>query len=73
MIEFETGRGFYYDGLMYDKQENSLFQYVIYNSDYTEKRPIPLISRPLNHAIPSYRILEAYEKGMLKCKLKTVL
>jgi len=77
-FDFETGRGFYEESLMYDKQENSLFQYVIYNSDYTEKNPMSLNSRPLNYDIPTYRVLEAYrlvedyEKGFLKGRLKEI-
>jgi len=77
-FDFETGRGFYEESLVYDKQENSLFQYVIYNSDYTEKSPMPLHWRPLNYEIPTYRVLEAYrlvedyEKGVLKGRLKDI-
>jgi len=77
-FDFETGRGFYEEELMYDKQEKSLFQYDIYNSDYTETRPMSLGSKSLNHEIPSYRILEAYrlvedyKKGILKGRLKDI-
>ena len=36
-FNFETGNGFYGDELMYDKEENALFQFAVYNGDYTEK------------------------------------
>ena len=69
--------------LVYDKQEDRLYQYRLYNGDYSEKRPInfhpnhrPHHNRALSSEIVFWLTLEAddlveaYEKGELKGKLK---
>jgi len=78
-FNFENGRGFYTDELMYDKEENALFQFTVYNDDYSEKRPVGMTSRSINHEIEAsvileaYRLVENYEKGELKDgKLKEI-
>jgi len=78
-FDFETGSGFDLNTLMYDKIENALFKYAIYNDDYTEKRQLtPMMWSPYNHEIASSLVLEAdrlvedYEKGILKGKLKEI-
>jgi len=78
-FDFETGNGFDMNTLMYDKKENALFKYAIYNDDYTEKRPLPsLMWRPYNHEIAASaillpdRLVEDFEKGILKGKLKEI-
>ena len=76
---FEKDFGFPYNELMYDKEENALFQFTVYNDDYAEKRPVGMTSRSLNHEIESgiileaHRLVENYEKGQLKDgKLKDI-
>jgi hypothetical protein len=78
-FDFETGRGFDMNTLMYDKKENALFEYAVYNDDYTEKRPLSkMMWWPYNHEIASRVILEAdqlvedYKKGILKGRLKEI-
>ncbi|MDR0796704.1 MAG: 6-bladed beta-propeller [Tannerella sp.] len=78
-FDFETGRGFNLNTLMYDKKENAVLEYVVYNDDYTEKRPLfKFMWNPYNHEITSSVILEAhqlvddYKKGILKGKLKEI-
>ena len=78
-FDFEKQRGFRLNTLMYDKQKNAVFEYNVYNDDYTEKRPLPfMLWRPYNHEIASCVILEAYllvedyKKGILKGKLKEI-
>lgn len=64
--------------IVYDKQEKALFRYTVYNGDYTNKEEAYLKSIPLNSKIPSCQYLEAgelvedYEKGRLKGKLKEI-
>lgn len=64
--------------ILYDKQEQKLYKYKIYNSDYTNEQEAFLKSRPLNGKIPTWQYLEAwelvkdYEAGKLKGRLKEV-
>ena len=73
--EFDSS-SFYY--LMYDRQAKTLFEYVVYNGDYTNKRPLEMIKKTENDEIAFYQIwqahelVEAHEKGELKGKLKEI-
>lgn len=64
--------------ILYDKQEQKLYKYKIYNSDYTNEQEAFLKSRPLNGKIPTWQYLEAwelvkdYKDGKLKGRLKEV-
>jgi len=71
--------------LLYDRQKNALFEYKIYNNDYADKKLISLTSpntttspRLLNGEVSTWQVLEAYElveayqKGELKGKLKEI-
>ena len=77
-FNFETGRGFPISGLMYDRLENSLFIPKIYNGDYTSKREVDMMSRPLDpefvigQSLQAHELAEAYGKGRLKGKLKEI-
>ena len=63
--------------LIYDKQEKSTYTYIIRNADF-EGSNVALWESSLNPEIASYRTLhahelvEAYEKGKLKGKLKEI-
>ena len=58
--------------LMYDKQENALFSYILYNDDFINKEEVSLTSEPRNPEIAICQTLdapdlvEAYEKGRRK-------
>ena len=54
-------KGFPSSSLVYDKQENTLFRYKVYNSDYTNKKEAFLLNKPLKGDIPSWQYLEAWE------------
>ena len=60
-FNFETGRGFPISGLMYDRLENSLFIPKIYNGDYTSKREVDMMSRPLDPEFVIGQSLQAHE------------
>ncbi|MDR0431110.1 MAG: 6-bladed beta-propeller [Tannerellaceae bacterium] len=79
VFNYEKGSGFYTDDLMYDREENALFQFTVYNDDYTEKRTVAMTSRSLNSEIEcaanldAYRLVENYRKDQLKeGKLKEI-
>ena len=73
-----TQTGFPSTDLMYDKRANMIFQYIVYNDDNADKIPVNLKSKPLNHEIAfwhkleAYQLVEAYEKGQLKGRLKEI-
>jgi len=77
-FNFERMKGFPSTDLMYDMQEKTLFEYTLYNDDYTTKREISLGSQPINHSIAACQsleasmLIEANEKGELKGKLKEI-
>lgn len=77
-VDFATMKGFPTTDLVYDKRENALFECTVCNGDFSNKRPVPLASKPLNREIETYETLhapdlvEAYEKGRLKGKLKEI-
>jgi hypothetical protein len=79
VFNFDTGRGFNMNFVMYDKQENDIFKYTVCNGDYTEKRPLFVAMwSPFNREIAAIAILEAYQlvedyrKGILKGRLKEI-
>ena len=78
IFDSATGREFPMSGLMYDKQENALFNFSVYNGDYTEKKGVDMTTRPLDHEIAAghileaYRLVDDYEKGLLKGRLKEI-
>nr|WP_321522006.1 6-bladed beta-propeller [uncultured Macellibacteroides sp.] len=64
--------------IVYDKQEDALYRYKVYNDDYNNDEEAFLKSRPLSGEIPSCQYLEAwklvqdYKCGRLKGRLKEI-
>ena len=85
MQNFKKGNdeGYTTTELVYDKQEKTIFESVVYNGDYSNKSLISM-SRYLMqaaivnndvafwHKLEAFELVEAYEKGLLKGKLKEV-
>jgi hypothetical protein len=76
--DFGTDIGFPSTGLIYDKQAKAIFEYTVHNDDYVAKTSVNLNSTPVNDEIATWqlleahRLVEAYEKGQLKGKLKEI-
>jgi len=80
--DINTQQGFSEIDIIYDKQENTIFEYNVYNDDYIDKKLMsikPSRPRPLNNDIASWKLLESYQlvesykKGQLKDgKLKDI-
>jgi len=76
--DFKTNIGYPATDLMYDKQEKALFEYTVYNDDYSNKEQANMKSRPAGEEIATWQLLEAHqlveanEKGELKGRLKEV-
>lgn len=78
IFDFTKGRGFPVSDLMYDKQENALFDPTVYNGDYLKKQAVDMTSNPVNGTIASFQTLaasqlvEANENDELNGKLKEI-
>lgn len=78
VFDFKTGKGFFTSVLMYDKQEKAFYTGSVLNGDYTKKQKVDMTSRPVNNEIAAFQslsapnIVEAYEKGELKGRLKEI-
>jgi len=76
-IEFAT-RQVPRTNLMYDRQENTIFEYTVYNGDFSTKKPVNMSNAALNveiafcQKIESYELVESYKKGELKGQLKDI-
>ena len=77
-LDYKTFKGFPGTDLFYDKQEKTLSQFTMYNGDYSNKRSISFLFKPRNSEIAISQslqapdLVEAYEKGQLKGKLKEI-
>ncbi len=77
-FDFSTGRGHPSTNLLYDEQENAIFEYTLYNGDYSNKKQIYTRNIPINNEIAIWQyleapdLIEAYENGELKGKLREI-
>ena len=65
--------------LMYDRQEKKIYENTVYNADFASKRIVRMFPRNTSNdeiafwaKIDAYELIEAYEKGQLKGKLKDI-
>ena len=83
-FNFVTNTGLQRIDLMYDRQENAIFEYVLYNDDFTNKKPMSLVYEVPMFAfgndeiafikrLEAHELVEAYENGELKGKLKEIV
>ena len=79
VYDFNTNNGFPRTFMVYDKQEEALFNYTVYNDDFSPPKEIYMsMTKPVNHEIDSWYPLEAYQlvwayrNGDLKDKLKEI-
>jgi len=82
-FDFVSNTGLPRTELIYDKQENTIFESAVYNDDIANKIPISLVwEYPMfafgnkeiafTKRLEAYDLIEAYEKGQLKGKLKEI-
>ena len=75
---FKRESGFSKTKLMYDRQENTMYNYTVINDDYSTKKTLEFMTFNSNKTIAYWQKLEAYElielnqKGELKGKLKEI-
>ncbi|MDR3143150.1 MAG: hypothetical protein LBU37_15705, partial [Tannerellaceae bacterium] len=82
--DFVADTGFPNTDLAYDRQENIIYEYVVYNDDFTDKKPMSLAFEiPMFSIINSNEtafakrleapdLVEAYGKGQLKGRLAEI-
>jgi hypothetical protein len=62
--------------LIYDRQEKAIFQYTVYNGDYSGKKQVYMTALPLEilacKFLEADQLVESYRKGELKGKLKEI-
>jgi len=64
--------------LAYDRQEELIFKYTVYNDDFSTKSVVNMSQKTINNEIAFWQslgadmLVEAYEKGELKGKLKGI-
>ena len=65
--------------LMFDRIDNTLFEYTVFNDDFSEKVPVNLTVQETTNSeiafwqkLEPHELIEAYEKGQLKGKLKEI-
>ena len=76
--DFATRRGAPSVGIMYDRHEKNIFEYTVYNDDYSNERSVGMSLKPINdeiafyQRIEAYQLVESYKKGELKGRLKEI-
>jgi hypothetical protein len=76
--DFTKNDGYPTIDLIYDRQEKAIFEYIVFNDDFTTKQEVNIKQSVANNEIASWQILEAYQlvedykKGILKGKLKEI-
>lgn len=79
VFNFTTGRGFYVNDLMYDKQENTVYEAKVLNGDFVKKQNVDMTSNPINNngiaaiqTLAANQLVEAYMNDELKGRLKEI-
>ena len=64
--------------LMYDRQENAIYEYTVYNDDFSNRMAVDIVQKTVGNEIAfslkleAEDLVEAYENDKLKGKLKEV-
>ena len=78
IFNFEKGRGFPKNDLMYDRKEKAVFQTSVLNADYVNRQKVDMTSHVGNVEIATfqnlaaYGLVGAYKKNELKGELKEI-
>lgn len=77
-FDLEKMKGFPTTDLVYDKQEEAIFSFTVYNDDFLSKKQVAFGTKPVSQEIAECQslealdLVEAYEKGELKSPLKDI-
>jgi hypothetical protein len=70
--DFSTRQGFPKKYLMYNIQDETIFEYTVFNDDYVNKTIVDMAQKTVNseiafvQKIEAYELVESYKKGELK-------
>ena len=73
-----TGRSFPNRSFVYDRQTHEIFKSKVLNTDFIESEPVGMVRLAMNgkiaciQTLEPHKLIEAYEKGELKGKLKDI-
>jgi len=77
-VDFVAGRRAPKTSLVYDRQNNRIYEYTVLNDDFSPRRPVDMSQRPINNEVAFWLRLEAddlfdaYREGQLKGNLKDI-
>ena len=77
-FDFAAWKGLPKTYLMYDRQEEKIYEYTVYNDDYSNETIIDMAQATISNEIAFWKkieadeLVESYKKGELKGKLKEV-
>lgn len=77
-FDFEKLKGFSTTDLLYDTQENAIFEYIVCNNDFSNKRQVFFGTKPINNeviicqAFNASDLIEANEKKEIKGNLREI-
>jgi hypothetical protein len=82
VIDMAAGTSFPRTDLVYDKEEKAIYEYAVYNGDFTNKKPVNMVFRDITlinnseiacmQRLEAPDLVEAYGKGQLKGRLKEI-
>jgi hypothetical protein len=77
-FDFAAWKGLPKTYLVYDRQEENIYEYTVYNGDYSGKNTVDMVQATVSNEIAFWKKIEAdelvvsYEKGELNGKLKDI-
>lgn len=79
VFDFDKRSGFPTIGVVYDKQENAVFDAIVRNGDFAKLQGVDLVSHPMNNdeiaafqTLAANQLVEIYENNELKGRAKEI-
>ena len=79
VFDFDKRSGFPTIGVVYDKQENAVFNAIVRNGDFAKLQGVDLVSHPMNNdeiaafqTLAANQLVETYENNELKGRAKEI-
>lgn len=79
VFDFDKRRGFPTISVVYDKQENAVFDAIVRNGDFAKLQSVDMVSHPINsdeiaafQTLAANQLVETYENNELKGRAKEI-
>lgn len=79
VFDFDKRRGFPTISVVYDKQENAVFDAIVRNGDFAKLQSVDMVSHPINsdeiaafQTLAANKLVETYENNGLKGRVKEI-